>query len=258
MGWSGTPLTEVFAQLAAMGGECVEVNGNSEKHHAFRLTSQTAPTVRAWAEAVGLVVGSLSGYSDFAQHSEADVDRQLEGLLETCRAASAMEVPVVRAFVGEPKPGLDFQSAKPRIIDAFRRAAQACEPLGVSIAIENHGLLVNDGPELAALVSDIGADNVGLTIDTGNFAWAGHDPERTATDLAAAVPLALNVHVKDGRWLGGGFEFVPAGEGEIGLADLFKQLEARGFGGMVYSEYEGSGPFLESTRRSITYLKSVR
>ncbi len=256
-GWSGTSLPDVFEQLAAMGGECIEINGNAEKHHGLPLTARTAPQVRGWAKAAGLVIGSLSGYNDFAQETAEAVDLQLAGLLETCRAAAELEAPIVRAFVGEPKAGLDLGSVRPRVIEAFQRAADVCETLGVRLAIENHGRLVNDGRLLSALVEDIGASNVALTLDTGNFAWAGHDPAETATDIEAALRHTINVHIKDGVWQEGAFRFVPAGDGALDLRGLMTQLAGGGYRGMVYSEYEGDGEFLEGTRRSIKLLRAL-
>ncbi len=257
LGWSGTPLLTVFEQLAAMGGACIEINGEAEKHHGMALTEQTAPEVKARAVDAGLEIGSLSGYSDFAQMDEAAVDRELERLLTTCRVAARMEVPVVRAFVGALKPGHSFEALRPTIVAAFRRAARECEVLGVKLGIENHGRLLNDGRALAELLEDIGASNVGLTLDTGNFSWAGHGPEATQADLVAALPKALNVHVKDGVWRNERFEFVAAGEGDVELRGLLQQLRAGNFGGMVYSEYEGAGDFLTGTKQSIRFLRGA-
>lgn len=255
LGWSGTALPEVFTQLAALGGECIELNGEAEKHHGVPLTKQTVAQVRAWAQAAGITIGSLSGYCDLVQTTEDAVEQQLERLLATCRAASRLEVPVVRAFVGEPKAGLSFSDVRPQIVAAFRRAASVCEELGVTLAVENHGRLVNDGPLLAALVRDVGAPNLGLTLDTGNFSWAGHDRAQTETGIQAALPHAVNVHVKDGVWREGRFDFVPAGDGDLDLQGLLRQLRAGGYDGMVCSEYEGAGEFLAGTERSIAFLR---
>lgn len=70
--------------------------------------------------------------------------------------------------------------------------------MGVTLAVENHGRLVNDGPLLAALGRDVGALNLGLTLDTCNCSWAGHDRVETGVDIQAALTHAVNVHVKDG------------------------------------------------------------
>jgi sugar phosphate isomerase/epimerase len=258
LGWSGTPLPQVFERLAAMGGECVEINGNTQHHHGVTLEAAAIPQVRAWAAAAGLTIGCLSGYCDFAQTDAAALDAEVERLLVTCRAAAAMEVPIVRAFVGDVKPGLTWESVRPHTVQAFRKAAAAARALGVTLGIENHGRLVNDGPALVELVQEVGAPNLGFTIDTGNFAWAGHRAEQVGVDFEAMLPHIVNVHVKDGLWMPDGFAFVPAGEGALPLAWLLERLHARGYAGSVCSEFEGASDFAEGTRRSIAHLNRLR
>jgi sugar phosphate isomerase/epimerase len=256
LGWSGTPLSEVFEQIAAIGGECVEVNGNAQRHHDVDLQAPTAPRqVLTWADDAGVAVRSLSGYCDFAQTDTEALAEEVTRLLRYCRAASRMNVPVVRAFVGDVKPGITLPDVRDNIVAAFKDASQEAKLMDITLGIENHGHLINDGPALAALVDEVGADNLGFTVDTGNFAWAGHDLDEVRADFAAVLPRIVNVHVKDGKWIGEGFVFVPAGEGELPLRWLLEALAARSYAGPVYSEYEGSGNVVEGTRRSIDYLK---
>jgi len=257
LGWSGTPLPEVFAQLTDMGGTCVEINGNTERHHGIRLDADTIAQVRNWARDAGLTINSLSSYCDFAQTDAAALDTEIERLLTTCRAASQMGVSVVRAFTGDVKPGITLAAVRPNIVAAFRDASAESAELGISLGIENHGRLINDGPALATLVDDVGADNLGFTIDTGNFAWAGHGPQQVRADFDAVLTRAFNVHIKDGVWDGDGFTFVTAGEGELPLAWLIGALVDRGYTGAICSEYEGAGDFRACTAASIDYLNSL-
>jgi len=257
LGWSGVPLPRVFEQIAEMGGECVEINGNTERHHGITLDRMTIPQVQRWAADAGLMIGSLSGYCDFALADADALDAEVERLLVTCRAAAELDAPVVRAFSGDVKPGVTLEAVRPNIVAAFRKATRAAAVLGVTLGIENHGRLINDGPALAALVEEVGAPNLGFTIDTGNFAWAGRDAAQVRADFAAVLPRIVNVHIKDGVWTDEGFIFVPAGEGKLPLAWLLQQLAERGYHGMVYSEFEGAGDFVEGTRRSMAYLKRV-
>ena len=257
LGWSGTPLPEVFSELAAMGGTCVEVNGNSERHHGIALNAGTAHQILEWANNAGLTIRSLSGYCDFALTDEEALETEIARLMATCRAASEMQVPVVRTFVGDVKPGMTLASVRRPMIAALRKSCALAGVLGVTLGIENHGRLINDGPALAALVDEVGVDNLGFTIDTGNFAWAGHDATQVRADFQAVLPRAVSVHIKDGVWIEGGFEFVPAGAGDLEIDWLIGQLKARAYEGPLYSEYEGTTDFRQSTRRSIAYLKET-
>lgn len=257
LGWSGTPLPEVFEELAAMGGRCIEINGNADRHHGLALDTETASQILGWARETGVVIGSISGYCDFAQTDTTALETEVARLMVSCRAAAAMGVPIVRAFTGDIKPNIALEQVRPNIIAAFREATEEAAALGITLGIENHGRLINDGPALAALVEEVGADNLGFTLDTGNFAWAGHDRDQVQADFAAVLPRVVNVHIKDGVWTTEGFQFVPAGEGELPLDWLVTELVQRGFDGKIYSEFEGAGDFREGTRKSIAYLQTT-
>lgn len=254
LGWAGKALTVVLDELASMGGQCLELNSKPGLHDGLVLDRHSASQVQAWAAAAGVEISGLSGYNDFAQDTRETLAREVEGLLSTCRLAAELGVGIVRAFPGELKPGLSLETAWPALIEGFEQACRLAEPLGVVVAIENHGLLLTDGPALARLVHDVGAPNLGLTLDTGNFCWAGHDARQAQVDFQAVLPHVVNVHVKDGVWHEGQFLFVPAGKGELPLAEWLAQLARRGYRGPICSEFEGSGDFVEGTRESVGYL----
>jgi sugar phosphate isomerase/epimerase len=221
--------------------------------------------VQGWAAAAGLQISAVSGYSDFAQLGREALEHEVERLMVTCRAAHALGAGVVRAFSGDIKPGVTLEATWPWLVAGLQEAARRAEPLGVTLAVENHGRLLNDGPALARLLAEVSAANVGVTLDTGNFAWAGHDLAQLKVDFAAVLPHVASVHVKDGIWRaapGNGvppiFEFVPAGRGQVPLSEWLAVLAARDYRGAVCSEFEGSGDFRAGTRLSIAYLASCR
>jgi len=257
LGWSGKPLPQVFDELRAMGGQCVEINYHLERHHGLTPTSENISRIRAWAEAAGLQISAVSGYNDFAQTDSSALSAEVEQLMAACRLASELGVSIVRAFAGEPRPGITLETAWPMLVKGFQMAARQAEPLGITLAIENHGQLLNDGPSLARLVQEVGATSVRLTLDTGNFCNAGHTVAQAQADFEAVLPYVVNVHLKDGVWQGDRFQFVPAGEGELPLAAWITRLAGRGYAGALCSEYEGAGDFLEGTRRSVQYLSGL-
>ncbi len=253
LGFSGTTLPQVFEAIAEMGGTCVEVNSCTEEHHGIALTPETVPQIKQWADDYGLTIGSFSGYGDFTKTDANSLDAEVERLLATCRIAATMGVPVVRAVVGDSDA--HFADLRSQVVSAFQQCAVQVERLGVKLGIENHGHLVNDGSLLASLVEEVDHPNVGLTLDTGNFAWAGHDAAQVQEDFEAVLPHVVNLHIKDGIWKDGHFPFVPAGDGELAICDVIRRLHQVGYQEMVYSEYEGTGDFHDGTRRSIAFLR---
>ncbi len=257
LGFGEAPLPRLLEELRGLGGECVELNGRPGQHDGLVIDAGAIASVRTWADDAGIAIRSVGGYSDFAQADEDVLAAELERLRGACELASALEVGIVRAFVGEPKVGLELAEARLQTIDAFGRAAVFAEELGVTLAIENHGNLMNDGRALVALVEEVDSPHVKLTLDSGNFAWAGHDLAQTCADYEAVLPHTVCVHIKDGVWTDEGFEFVPVGRGSLPIARLIDDLRTRSYRGPIYSEYEGSGDFLAGTRESVSFLRSV-
>ena len=261
LGWGNTPLQTIFQELRDMGGECMEVNGKPGRHDGLVLNDETIPQVQAWADEAGIEICGISGYSDFAQIESEAIQREIATLMDSVEVASKMGLTMVRAFVGEPKPesGLTLDDFWEQIVDAFRIVAAEAAALGVTVGIENHGRLLNDGPLLAKLIEEVGAPNLGITLDTGNFcASTGHTLEECQADFAAVIPHTVNVHIKDGAWKDGAFPLLTAGEGDLDIAGVLQTLGKRGYTSFVCSEFEGAGDFRACTRQSIAYLKSVR
>jgi len=254
LGWGHAPLDRIFAELHLIGGQCIELNGRPGQHDGLTITGSKVDLVLSWAANSEITISSVAGYNDFAQTDPKELDREVESLLQACGLASELGVSIVRAFAGEPKTGTTLATMWPRIIEGFRHAAPSAESMGVTLAIENHGHLVNDGILLARLIEEIGSPHVRLNLDTGNFSWAGHELDRTWRDFEAALPYAVNVHIKDVTWDDSDPRFVAAGTGDLNLDRLLLLLRHRDYQGAILSEYEGALPHLQGTQQSITYL----
>ncbi|MEO8829766.1 sugar phosphate isomerase/epimerase family protein [Lapillicoccus sp.] len=259
LGFGSVTLEEVFDGLAAVGGECTELNGLPGRHGGVTLSGAEVKRVKALSASSGVQVTSVGGYNDFAKGRD-HLDEEVGRLLDACRIAHELEVPVVRAMVADAAPGVTLDNIRPDVVEGFRRACARAGQLGVTLGIENHGRLANNGSWLASVVDEVDAPNLGFTVDTGNFAWAERTPTTVHADLACVLPQAVNVHVKDVRWDGEGhFEnFVTAGTGAIDVEGILATLRSLGYLGPVVSEYEGHGSHRDGTAASIEYLKRIR
>ncbi len=117
--------------------------------------------------------------------------------------------------------------------DGLRRLAERAEPFGLSVLVENHGGVSNDGGWLAATIR--AADHLGLGTlpDFGNWQLSEserYDPYRGLTEL---MPLARAVSAKS-------HDFGPDGE-ETGLdyGRLLRIVRDSGYEGWIGIEYEG-------------------
>jgi len=258
LGMAAQPLEEVLAAARLAGCETMELNGRETVHQNLWAPPIDYLSVQRQIAASGIVVASLGGYCDFAQATDEALEEEVRGFLGYCDLARQMQIPIVRAFPGDERAGCTREALYPRIVAGFRAVAEGIEGWGVRVGIENHGRLLNDGDLLAGLIHDVGSPLVGITLDTGNFCWAGHSIDAAQRFFERLAPVTVSVHVKDGRFERGVWTLTPAGRGDIDLPDLLATLRAAGYDGPVQSEYEGEAPFLPATTESVAYLRGLR
>ena len=258
LGMSREPLDAVLAAACAAGCEAMELNGRETVHRNLWAPPIDYRSLKREILASGVAATSLGGYCDFAVTSDAALEEEVHRFLGYCDVARAMGIPVVRAFPGDVREGYALDALYPRIVAGFRAVVDAIEGWGLRVGIENHGRLLNDGDRLYDLVRDVDSPLLGITLDTGNFCWAGHPIDTAHRFFERLAPLAVSVHVKDGRFVDGEWTLYPAGRGDIDLPGVFAALEAAGYDGAVVSEYEGEADFMASTTESVAYLRGLR
>jgi sugar phosphate isomerase/epimerase len=258
-GMAGTPLPQALEKMAWCGAECTELNGRPGCHPDITWETETDySSASALLADAGIVATSLGGYCDFAQVDDAAMEEQIAGFVGYCRRAVRLGIPVTRAFAGDVKPGHSLADFEQRIIEGFSEVMARIRDLDVVVGVENHGRLANDGHFLLKLIETVASPKLGMTIDTGNFYWAGHPPDEVNTFYEMLVPYAFSVHIKDVAYRDGKTVFVPAGRGIVPLPRLFALLEAQGYTGTIVSEYEGEAPYDEGTLESVAYLRGLR
>ncbi len=258
LGMSAQPLERVLAAARQAGCEAVELNGRETVHDNLWAPPIDYLSLQRQIAASGIEVSSLGGYCDFSVPTDEALAEEVRVFLGYCDLARQMQIPIVRAFPGDVRDGHTLEALYPRIVAGFRAVADGIEGWGLRIGIENHGLLLNDGDHLAALVHDVDSPLVGITLDTGNFCWAGHSIDAAHGFFQRLAPVTVSLHVKDGRFVQGEWTLTPAGRGDIDLPGVFAALRAVGYDGPVQSEYEGEDAFLPSTTESVAYLRGLR
>ncbi len=258
LGMGAQALDNVLDMAARTGSQALELNGRPTIHRDLWKPPIDFAALKARFAQAGVTPVSLGGYCDLAQPTDEGLQREVEGFVRYCEVARAMEIPIVRAFAGDVLEGYDLDALYPRLVEGFRGVMRRIEGWGLTVGIENHGRLINHGEHLHSLVHEVGDPKLGITLDTGNFCWAGHSIATAQRFFERLAALTVNVHVKDGRFVNGEFALCPAGRGDLDLPGLFKTLQQAGYKGAVLSEYEGEAEFGVSTLESVSYLRGVR
>ena len=87
-----------------------------------------------------------------------------------------------------------FEEDFPTFVKGVQELADYAKTLGLSTTLENHGLYVNGADRVIRILRAAGRDNVGLTVDVGNFLCVDEDP---VTNVSKAIKYADMVHLKD-------------------------------------------------------------
>lgn len=186
--------------------------------------------VRSAADHLGLAIeiGMLSicptsGLFDPRQGSPAEQLRRM------IHAACVIGSPLVRAVLGNrndrrsPIPMQAHIENTVRVLQSVREDALAA---GIRIAMENHGGDLA-ARELKFLVEEAGTDFVGVCVDSGNLPLTFDLP---LDGLELLAPYALTSHIRDTRvWrtdAGFAVQWVPAGEGNVGLDEFLRRYIA--------------------------------
>ncbi len=268
--------TEVLKFVKEIGGETIELCTVKGAHNeTLNLDTERSALLKK-IKSYGLSITSVAGYNDFTFATDSELNKQVERLEWYCKLAADLQVGIVRVMSGEPRPDLTKEEMVTNIIRGFKSAVKMAKKYNVILALENHGHLVNDAPTLVKIVQAVADDHLRLTLDTGNFCWAGHSLEETHRYFKQVAPYVANVHLKDLVFTNPKeVQFVPLGQGELNLKRVIEELNAVGYNGALLCEYEGMGDpkellqagvftrekfmqgLKDGTRQSLKHLKNL-
>lgn len=247
--------------LADLGISAVEI----EVDRAGNVLALDAPgrakiPLSALTPTPGITISAFLLATDF---NRAEIEPELDWVVAVARRAAELGVPAVRIDAimhGERDLPLEERQA------IFARGVNAVlartEGLAVDFGIENHGIQGNDPAFLEGLLDSVGSPRLGVTMDTGNFYWAGHPREAVYPILARIAPRAKHTHVKniaypvDQRDIQrpAGWEYgtyvCPIPDGDIDHARVVALLAAAGYDRDMCIEDESLGKFDQETQRA--------
>lgn len=207
------------------------------------------PQVKKQMADAGLQLAVYSIGNDFFQPEAAARDSELVDLKHGVDVANALGVNVMRVFSGNHREGYTLEQGMGWILDGLSAGAAYAQQHGVTLALENHGLMAGRSDQVKQIIEQVNSPALRANLDTGNFLLVGQDPVEAARELAGLVAL---VHLKDFRRVtpqdtvhiykgldGSAFTGTVTGEGLVDLPQIISILGQAGYHGWLSLEYEG-------------------
>lgn len=192
-----------------------------------------------------------------------DIETELAWIVRVVEVAARLGVPAVRIdAIMHGERDLPLAEREEIFARGVQHVLAKTEGLPVDLGIENHGFQGNDPAFLNGLMAKVGSPRLGLTMDTGNFYWAGHPLDKVYQILEHLAPVAKHTHVKNIHYPEAirntqrtlGYEYgqyvSPITEGDIDHAKVVGFLKAAGYDRDLCLEDESLGKYDEATRRA--------
>jgi sugar phosphate isomerase/epimerase len=215
----------------------------------WRDRAAELPKVKRHIADAGLTLAVYSIGNDFFQPDREAWHKQLADLKTGVDVANQLETSTLRVFSGNAKEGYTLQDGLDWIIDGLAQGAEYARSHGVTLALENHGLMAGRSDQVRGIIERVNSPALRANLDTGNFLLVNQNPTDAARELAGMVAL---VHLKDFRKAGpddkehvykglDGTAFTGSvvGEGQVDLATIVDILRKGGYAGWLSLEFEG-------------------
>ena len=250
--WPGFSFDEFLRFAAETGAGYVELQ-LTDVCEGDNFDEERAAQVRREVESHGLKVSALAARNDFVQGDPEAVAFQVDRMKRVAQLATILcDEPILRSEGGAPKDSVPQENWGDALYECFARCTGFADELGVTLAIDNHGIVTNDGDLLLALLRRVNHPRIGSNLDTMNFRWAANSITDCNRFYAELAPFVKHTHLKDGFDSFKEYRGAALGEGEIDLAHALTSLQNAGYDGVYLAEYEGP-----ETASGVGYRKCI-
>ncbi len=231
------------AELAIRDPGLVDSGALLDMVSALGLEIPAIGTGQAWGEE------GLSYTDPEPATRAAALERTIAHVPLAERAGAVIIIGLLRGVV---KPGVGRQQAMGWLVDALRQACAAAQAHGVRIALEPicryETTLINNVVDGLALLDRVGAENLGLLLDT--FHMNIEEPV-IEESIRACGDRIFHFHVADSqRWY--------PGSGHLDFESILGTLYSTGYEGYVSGEWLPEPDADISAERGIAHLRQLR
>jgi sugar phosphate isomerase/epimerase len=178
----------------------------------------------------------------------AAIERTIAHVPFAARSGAVIIIGLLRGIV---KPGVGQEQAMDWVVDALRQSCAAADARGVRIALEPicryETTLINNTVDGLELLDRVGAENMGLILDT--FHMNIEEPV-IEESIRACGDRIFHFHVSDShRWY--------PGSGHLDFASILDALYSTGYQGYVSGEWLPNPDADTSAEKGIAFLRQL-
>ena len=227
-----------------------QVEGVELLDYFWKDEKDELPQVKQQMADAGLKLAVYSIGNDFFQPETDARAKELAQLMHGVDVANQLGVGLMRVFSGSFREGYTLEQGMGWILDGLSAGAEYARQHGVTLALENHGLMAGRSDQVRTIIEKVNSPALRANLDTGNFLLVGQNPVDAAQELA---PLVALVHLKDFRKArpdettqvfkgldGVSYTGTVTGEGMVDLPRVVGILRTAGYNGWLSLEFEGS------------------
>jgi sugar phosphate isomerase/epimerase len=193
-----------------------------------------------------------------------DQNAEIEWVVRAVRAASWLGIKAIRIDSGMREGGNLPAPARIDIAARFiKQVIAATADLPIDMGIENHSTYGNDPEYLGGVIRAVDSPRIGLTLDSGNFYWAGYPLRQIYQLFKQFAPYTKHTHIKnlhyepEGQLIYRGpdtdYEHTasPIEAGDIDHRELIKELRKVGYDRDICLEDESIAVIPEADRKAV-------
>lgn len=252
----GDTLEEFLDWVKATGFEYVELQCRDTWPDESQDAGDRPAEVKAMLDERGLRASALSSGNDFVVLDEEEIRHQVDRMEAICEQALAIGTDTIRTEGGQTKPSVPEEKYAEAMTGCLKRCLEFVEPMGIKLAVDNHGLVTNDGDLQLKTFEMVGSKHVGANLDTMNYRWFGNDLATIDRYYEMMAPWVLHTHLKDGTGSRGDYVGAALGNGEINLKHAIDCCVKAGYNGVWCAEWEGRGDKGEGYAACLEWMKA--
>ena len=252
--FASSSLDDFLKFVSQTGYSYVELQARDVWGRNIDNPEENAESVRKQVESYGLQVSAFAAGNDFVVLEEELIRAQVNRMRRITGLAKILGAPVIRTEGGSPKDSVPESRWLEAMAGCLSRCVEFAEKEEIYFAVDNHGVVTNDGNLQVELFERVGSKYVGANLDTMNYRWFGHDLETVGKFYEIIAPYTLHIHLKDGSGARGDYRGEALGEGEIDLTKAIHCLKEAGYDGVWCCEYEGRENDGTGQKKSYEYM----